>query len=97
MRLLLYTAAYWLMLTLRDAIAEPHRLAMRSTSTMPHSAHASTCWSVRRAAIPPPGEISAIRTFQKVVEATYAVPPVPIRLEHNMMLSPLIRIAVVFR
>ena len=39
---------------------------------------------------------SDFRTFQKVVEATYAVPPIPIRLEHNMMLSPLIRIAVVF-
>jgi hypothetical protein len=43
-----------------------------------------------------PGEISAVRTFQKVVEAAYAIPPVPIRLEHNMMLSALIRVAVVF-
>ena len=42
------------------------------------------------------GEISAPRTFQKVVEAAYAIPSVPIGLEHNMMLSPLIRVAVVF-
>ena len=41
-------------------------------------------------------QISAIGTFQKVVKATHAIPPVPKRLEHDMMLSPLVCVAVVF-
>ncbi len=34
MRLVLHTAAYWLMLTVRDAIPAPHRLAKAEFATI---------------------------------------------------------------